>query len=136
MGDVASVSISTPLWKFPEIMFRAPDVNPRTVLLEAAKIITPCLLLNRAAVPLASVPMKLPCTRLKDAIALIRATPLDIVVPEITFRALAVVPPIVLDGPRIATEVRVLPKARVPATLGPIKLFCTRFDVALMAGNA
>ena len=111
-------------------MLRAAAVIPPTVLFEASTISTPLKVLATALVPLTSVPMKLPATRLPVALPWMN-TP-SWALPEMTLRSPAVVPPIVLfDASMISTPSYAFPRAFVPVTLVPMKLPATRLPVAL-----
>ena len=81
---------------------------------------TPSPLLATALFPAAFVPMKLPWTKLSSAVAPLIRTP-SVTFPEITFRAPAVVPPIVLWNaePLRKTPALPFPSAALPATLVP-----------------
>jgi hypothetical protein len=112
--------------------FRAAAVVPPIVLFADPKFIkTPSETFATATVPVTSVPMKLPCTRLPE-----RVPPMEIpgpLLPEMRLRAPGAVPPIVWleefpDCPSVTTPVP-FPMARVPAALVPMKLPCTRLPV-------
>ena len=93
-------------------------------------MITPLLALPRGFVPVTSVPMKLPCTRFPVEGLLSITTPY-LPLPEMMFRAAAVVPPTVLSGAlESTTPSPTLPTAWVPETSVPMKLPCTRFPDA------
>ena len=79
-----------------------------------------------AVVPETSVPMKLPCTRFSDGPAVI-VIPRQIL-PEMTLRAPAFVPPTVLPCPPREIPAT-LPRAAVPVTSVPIRFPCTKFPV-------
>ena len=79
-------------------------VKPPTRLLPASTIKTPRLAFGNGSVPFALVPMKLPCTRLLVAPAPLISMPLAVGVegppfPEMTFRAVGVLPPMRLSAP-------------------------------------
>ena len=111
---------ATPVPAFPEITLRAPAVVPPTVLFVAKlSMNTPNRLLPSATMPLLSVPMKLPCTRL--LVAPLPSIPTPSLLPEIILRASAVVPPIrLLAAPEMKTPSPELPSAAVPLAFVPI----------------
>ena len=85
-----------PSLSLPEITFPAPAAVPPTVMPDTNDISIPACPLPRSIVPLASVPMKLPCTRVPVAPVLM-IMPFD-KFPEMMLRVDAVVPPMVLLG--------------------------------------
>src|ERR1700738_119228 len=92
MVPVGPPPILTPLPPLPEIILRA--LAPPTVLLAAAsEMMTPSMLLARGRLPVTSVPIRFPCTRL--LLAEMR-TPHN-VLPEITLPDPVVRPPMVLS---------------------------------------
>jgi hypothetical protein len=120
-----------PLAPLPEMILRAPGAVPPIVLPDALLMSTPPALLlegempglfGTGAIPLASVPMKLPCTRLFVAPLLaIRMPPPSS--PEMTLPAPCVVPPIVLSEESWTSRpVPAVPTSRVRVASGPRKL--------------
>ena len=101
---------------------RAAAAVPPTVLLFEPKTATPELMLPSATVPLTSVPMKLPRTRLLLAFTPSMRTPCP-PLPEMTLRSAAVVPPTVLfDAASIKTPLPALARTAVPVASVPMKL--------------
>jgi len=96
-------STLTPVRTLKAIVLPAPDeVPPMLLPLALVLTITPLSSLPSGALPVMSVPMKLPWTRLARADGPSSRTPQ--LFAEIRFRAAAVVPPMVLPvAPRIAT---------------------------------
>ncbi len=82
-------------------------------------MLTPLPALATAAVPAALLPMWLPRTRLPVAPAPVSTTPLQ-ALPEITLRAAAAVPPIVLPAVWISMPAAALAMAAVPAAFRPM----------------
>src|SRR5436190_3614635 len=119
--------ISTPCPALPEITFRPAVVPSPTVLLAALKnspsMSTPSPPLGTAALPPELVPMKLPCTERSSEV--LRTPPSRL--PEMTLRAAATVPPIVVPGAEITSTPRTLPSAAPPPGVVPMKLPATRF---------
>ena len=110
-------------------------VRPPITLLDALTSIPalrePGVPLANAAVPLMSVPTKLPCTRFPVALLPLISTPRN-ALPEIMLRATGVVPPIVLLlPPEMATPPWVFAIAALPAELVPMRLPCTVLALAL-----
>src|SRR5262245_34989584 len=101
----------TPSSRFPEMTLPAPDAPPIVLLDAPLRISTPSFPLWRDTRPVTSRPIKLPATTLFDVFWPVRTTPLP-VFPEMTLRADAVVPPIVLCD-------------AVPVTSTPSPLFGT-----------
>jgi len=84
--------MAMPAELLPEMTLRAAAAAPPMVLLEApAAMRTPSLLFPRSAVPLTSVPMKLPSTSVEAALAEAMWTP-KLSLPEMTLPAPAAVP--------------------------------------------
>ena len=89
-------------------------------MLSGASVRLTPLAFPSGTVPLSSVPMKFPCTRFPDAPLCQMKTPSPLL-PEITFRASAVVPPTVFPGVlMIATPCAWFPSATVPLTSVPM----------------
>src|SRR5438552_19090243 len=114
----------TPVPLFPEMMLRALDVVPPTVLLFEAVLIATPPMLGSAAVPAALVPIKLPWTRLADEPpTILRPTP---PLAEMTLPAPAIVPPLVFEEQLLrSTPLNELPNAAFPLASVPMKLPCT-----------
>ena len=107
------------------------DVPPIVFPVAPLVLVTPTVF-GRGAVPPTSAPIRLPCTRIPEALLKMK-TPLPIF-PEMTFLAPAVVPPTeLLDavGP-MATPELPLPSAADPAAFVPMKLPCTRLANVLL----
>ena len=111
----------TPMSALPEIRLPAPTAVPPMLLFVAPLAIsTPWFELPRSIVPVTSVPMKLPNTLLSDP-GLTISTPL--LFPEITFRASADTPPMVLSELVLTkTPWKKLPNRTVPVLSVPMKL--------------
>jgi len=83
---------------FPEITLRAPFAVPPMEFPGASKpMLNPKRLLPRACVPLASVPRKFPSTTLFVEAGPVNSMP-SLRLPEMTLRAVGVVPPTTLPG--------------------------------------
>jgi len=80
---------------FPEIRFRANGIGPPMVLLSPPSIQIPAERLPRVAVPVTSVPIKLPCTILLWLVLPWIYRPTD-PLPEIRFLAPGAQPPMML----------------------------------------
>src|SRR5208282_6209637 len=119
----------TPARTLKAIVLPAPDTVPPIVLADALVLtITPFTSLPSGALPVMSVPIRLPSTRLSVAEGPSSRTPQ--LLAEIRFKAAAVVPPMVLPvAPRIATPSWALGIAYSPVLSVPIRLPSTRFRV-------
>ena len=121
--------IETPRPVLPEMTLRAPATVPPIVFEWAPpNTATPAELLARAAVPVVSVPMKLPVTTLSLVPTSAIRMPWP-VLPEMTLAAPAAVPPTVFDlaPPRMAIPPSVLGTAAAPVALRPTTFPRTRF---------
>ena len=115
---VPAVLMLTPGPALPEMRLPAPAAVPPMVLLLAPLVTaTPAPPLGIRAVPDTLLPMKLPDTMFPVAAAPRMITPWA-VLPEITFRSAAVVPPITLFGDEMNTPCSRLPRAAVPLGVG------------------
>ena len=113
----------TPLPPLPAMILPGapgPGMPPIVLLIESATKI-PSSALPNSWLPLISVPMKLPCTRLScmDALSLPRLMPRR-PFAEMTLRAPATDPPIVLNALRTLSP-SVLPRATVPVAVVPMR---------------
>ena len=121
--------MSAPFQRLPESRFRSGDVVPPTLLPVApAQIPTPDPVLPRARVPVASVPRKLPTTRLFAVPSSWIWMPLP-ALPEMTLRAPGSVPPTMLpEAPwAIAT-----PSPRLARPLAAGRSVPTRFPATTL----
>src|SRR5215207_2205897 len=121
--------IETPVPPLPEIALRAPATVPPTMLPGVSRR-TPTSALPRSEVPFASVPMKLPSTLLKVALSVPEMKTPFALLPEMTLRAPALVPPItvLLEFP-MRTPSWALPKSELPLKLVPMRLPSTLLNV-------
>ena len=120
----------TPARTLKAIVLPAPDTVPPIVLENALLLtITPFTSLPSGALPVMSVPIRLPSTRLSLADLPSSRTPQWLA--EIRFKAAAVVPPIVLlYAPSISTPSFLLPRSFFPVLSDPIRLPSSRFPAA------
>ena len=86
---------ATPVLPFPEMRLPAPAAEPPIWLFGESKTKTPKAALGRAAVPVAFVPIRLPCTRLPLVAGSVMKMPKE-PFPEITLPAPTATPPTVL----------------------------------------
>ena len=114
---------TTPCLPFHAMVFSAPVVVPPIWFCIPVSISTPIFVFPMATAPVASVPMKFPCTKLPFAgVPPEISTPLP-AFPEMTLPAPGAVPPTdVLDAEfAMSTPAATLPRAAVPAASTPIK---------------
>ena len=124
---------TTPGPLLPRIRLPAPA--PPTVLpLASACRRTPALPLGTTAVPAASTPMWLPCSRLPVADAPTTCTP-SLPLPAITLRSAAVWPPITLPADSTRRPALPLASANVPVTSSPMVLPVTSDPLAPLSSS-
>ena len=126
---VPSSAMSTPSPLFSEMTLPAPAVVPPIVLPDAALSISTPVPFAMETSPVTSVPMSLPATRFPVVLPLEISTP-SFVLPEMTFPAPLVMPPIVLlCAPRLTSTPTPLGRASVPVMSVPIRFPSTTMPV-------
>src|SRR5215204_3292135 len=114
--------MKTPSPRFPEMRLHEPRPGPPTVLPRVWRSRTPADEFARAAAPLASVPILLPCTTLFVALIPLIMTPVELA--EMRLPSPASAPPMILSEALLATD--------VPATATPVRLGIAAAPAALV----